>query len=321
MKMIIMFCFLITLGLLVFSCAEKKTPADVGAHPTEWNNKNAEQFHGKVVTEDGNASCVGCHGTDFQGGVSGVSCYSSQCHVIYPHPAGFNIVSSAEFHGQYIKNSQGWDMVPCQSCHGEDYDREFQTTSCRSCHIGPDGPEECNTCHGSPTNDAPPRDLNKNISHTFLGVGAHQIHVAETQVARLLDCTRCHREVLSYDDPNHIDDGIASVIFDTLGTDGGRLTPLWNRDTGSCSDVYCHGAFRFGSSGQIRGNSDAVIWTERNTGSEKCEFCHGLPPQGHFGQGVYTTPGSCAQCHGSVVNSDGEIINPDLHINRKANFN
>jgi len=321
MKMITILCFSMILALLTFSCSEKKSVADVGTHPTGWTDQNSEQFHGTVVIDAGNEGCTACHGSDFQGGTSEVSCYSSECHEHYPHPPGISDVNSESFHGQYIKNSLGWDMIPCQSCHGEDYDREIQETSCRSCHTGPDGPEECNTCHGSPTNDAPPRDLSKNITHTFLGVGAHQIHVAETQVARLLDCTRCHLEVLSYDDPNHIDDGIASVIFDTLGTDGGRLTPVWDRNNATCSEVYCHGAFRFGSNGQIRGNNNPVTWTEKNPDPAACDLCHGLPPQGHFGGGVYTTPESCNQCHGSVVNSDGEIENPELHINRKENFN
>ncbi|MBN2364706.1 MAG: hypothetical protein JXL67_00960, partial [Calditrichaeota bacterium] len=79
-------------------------------------------------------------------------------------------------------------------------------------------------------------------------------------------------------------------------------------------------AFQFGSR-PITGNTEPVIWTEKSDITEKCTFCHGLPPTGHFGQGNFTTPGSCAQCHGSVVDVNGQIINKDLHINGQANFN
>ncbi len=323
MKTIFKICLTLFFSALLFSCQDKRNVVDIGTHPTEWTDKNSDKFHGKAVIEGGTESCQSCHGEDNLGGISGVSCMGAGCHIHYPHPAGFTEVSSDNFHGQYIKNTLAWDMLTCQSCHGEDYSREINGTSCKTCHTGPEGPEECNTCHGSLSNIAPPRDLGKNISHTALGVGAHQIHVAETEVTRVMDCNRCHPEVLFFDDPNHIDDGIAEVIFDTLGTDGGRLTPTWDRNTGSCSETYCHGSFRFGSSGQIRGNSDPVIWTERKPSdpNAQCKFCHGLPPTGHIGQGSFNDPQSCNQCHGSVVNSNGEIANPSLHINRKENFN
>ena len=68
------------------------------------------------------------------------------------------------------------------------------------------------------------------------------------------------------------------------------------------------------------GNSTPVVWTVQNPDPEACDFCHGLPPTGHTGQGQYTNPGDCAECHGSVVNSNGEIINKNLHINGLPNF-
>jgi predicted CxxxxCH...CXXCH cytochrome family protein len=322
MKMKLFICLMIILSFLVFSCKDKRNVVDIGTHPAEWSDPASEEFHGKAVLEDGTDGCKSCHEEDLSGGISGVSCKGSGCHAYYPHPAGFTEVSSADFHGQYIKNTLEWDMVACQNCHGEEYDREYNGTSCKSCHTGEEGPEECYTCHGSPSNNAPPRDLSKNVAHTALGVGAHQIHVAETEVARLLDCTRCHPSILSFDDPNHIDgDGVAEVIFDTLATDGGRLTSVWIREMVSCEDIYCHGSFRLGSNNQIRGNQGPVIWTEKNPASAKCEFCHSLPPAGHMGGGIYTDPQSCNQCHASVVNSEGEISNPTLHINRKPNFN
>ena len=306
--------------VIAISCSEKNIPTDVGAHPEAWNNANSEQFHGTAVLDGGNDACTSCHGTDFLGGNSGVSCYGSGCHVYYPHPNGFSEISSMNFHGNYIRSELiTWNIRVCKSCHGDNYEREFSGTSCRTCHTGADGPEECNTCHGSPANTAPPRDLVGNVVKDSLGVGAHQIHVAETQVTNVYDCAACHPNIVNFDDPDHIDDGIAEIIFDELGTDGGRLSPIWDRTNGTCSDVYCHGSFQLGNSGNIRGNSDPVVWTEQVANPEACVFCHQLPPQGHFGQGQYNTPGSCAQCHGSVVNANGEIIDKSKHINRLPN--
>jgi predicted CxxxxCH...CXXCH cytochrome family protein len=309
----------VILALAIFSCSEKKDITDVGAHPEAWSNASSEEFHGNAVIEGGNESCTSCHGTDFMGGSSGASCYGSSCHAVYPHPEGFSNISAEMFHGNYLKTELTWDMGPCKNCHGDNYERELSGVSCRSCHTGSEGPEECNTCHGSPSNIAPPKDLNGNVRNDSLGVGAHQIHVAETMVTNVYDCAGCHPNIVNFDDPNHIDDGIAEIIFNSLATDDGRLIPEWDRTAGTCSDVYCHGAFEFGNAGQIVGNSDPVIWTDKVANPEACVFCHSLPPQGHFGQGQYNTPGSCAQCHGSVVNANGEIINPSLHINGLAN--
>ena len=49
-------------------------------HPDSWNLITDDNFHGKYI-ENNNGStdyCKGCHGSNLQGGRSGVSCYS--CH-------------------------------------------------------------------------------------------------------------------------------------------------------------------------------------------------------------------------------------------------
>ena len=105
MKMITIFCIAVIFIFFFFSCSEKKTVADVGTHPAGWGDRSSEQFHGTVVIDVGNEGCTSCHGSDLQGGESGVSCYNSECHEHYPHPPGITDVNSENFHGQYIKNS------------------------------------------------------------------------------------------------------------------------------------------------------------------------------------------------------------------------
>ena len=309
MKKLIGFIFI--LAIFLYSCSEKQSTLDVGTHPEDWNNPQSEIFHAKTVLEAGSESCQDCHGSDYLGGTSGVSCY--QCHASYPHPD--------TFHGNFIKVAPvSWDIRTCRSCHGEDYSGGSYAPSCTTCHSGDDGPETCNTCHGSSTNIAPPQDLSNNTVNTAVGVGAHQIHVATTAVTRVYSCTMCHVEVSEFEDPDHLD-GIehAEVVFGELATDSGELSTDWDRAAATCSEVYCHGSFALGSDGDITGKSDPVVWTETNPDPAACDFCHELPPAGHP-QVPDTTPGSCAECHGSVVNSSGVIIGKNLHINGEGNF-
>jgi predicted CxxxxCH...CXXCH cytochrome family protein len=318
---------LLIISLHMIYCSKMQDTLEVSTHPADWNNPNSEIFHAEVVYDNGPESCQSCHGYDYKGGTSGVSCYT--CHPDYPHQNGFSDPNSMNFHGNYIREVTQWDLIPCQSCHGVDYSGGANGVSCKTsgCHVQPDGPEACNTCHGnfsqliSITQIAPPEDLNKNVTHEATGVGAHQMHVAQTMVTNPYNCKACHPQVINFDDPIHVDESFASVIFDALATDNGRLNPVWDRTTVTCSEVYCHGAFQFQSGDSlIVGNSTPVVWTNKVANPEDCVFCHSLPPQGHEGQGQYNTPGSCAQCHGSVVNSNGEIINKNLHINGFPNF-
>ena len=323
MNKIAIFLSVIFIVLMQSSCSEKNDMLTVGTHPQGWNDQSSEKFHGRAVLEGGKEQCATCHGQNFQGGTSKLACYGSGCHLYYPHPAGFAELSSASFHGEVIKSQLKWDIMDCQRCHGADYAGGSSGVTCRDCHTGPDGPEECNTCHGNELNIAPPQDLSNNVSRDSLGVGAHQIHVATTMITRVYLCTACHVAVNNVDDPIHIDTTPGTEFaFSALATDNGRLTPVWNRTNGSCSQVYCHGSFRFGSVGNpITGNADPVVWTAQNPDPAACNFCHALPPTGHIGQGQYTTPGSCATCHGSVVTTSGMIINKSLHINGQPNFN
>jgi len=49
-------------------------------HPDEWNAITDDNFHGEYIEDNAGSVdfCKGCHGSDLQGGRSGVSCYS--CH-------------------------------------------------------------------------------------------------------------------------------------------------------------------------------------------------------------------------------------------------
>jgi len=82
-------------------------------HPEDsvWLTRGEQGFHGDVVNSTGSpASCAVCHGSDFMGKNSGVSCYT--CHSLYPHDENW----ASNNHGDYV--SANGDSG-CISCHAD----------------------------------------------------------------------------------------------------------------------------------------------------------------------------------------------------------
>ena len=252
------------------------------------------------------------------------------------HPEGWADTLNQQdpnFHGKYIFNNKLWNLVACRSCHGPDYKGGNTGVSCRTCHTGNSGPQGCRTCHGGVSGHAnPPRALNGDTSATSLGVGAHMVHLYNSRWSAQLICEDCHLDFNGFDDPKHIGpnpDGIAEINFGLLAHDTipGDTTikpnPIWDRGAATCSSVYCHGTFKVGNI------HFSPQWT--SPGSVVCGSCHGDPntqnPTPRDTNGVFIPPHfsfmnitSCYVCHTSVINSSGQIINKDLHINGDVNF-
>ena len=109
-------------------------------------SSDSPDFHGK----DDLDRCQTCHGEDYLGGTSGVSCY--QCHAggASGHPATSIWVGSPDsddFHGKD-------DLDRCQTCHGEDYLGGTSGVSCYQCHAGgASGHPATSIWVGSPNSD------------------------------------------------------------------------------------------------------------------------------------------------------------------------
>lgn len=303
--------------LLMVGCTEEGEPS---VHPDGWADPDSPNSHALKVASSGIESCKACHGMEYLGGTSGVSC--AECHSggASGHPERFSFLNpdSSEYHGRIFWEN-GWDFSRCQSCHGDDLDEENGTggivgLSCSGCHT--DGVKACNTCHGiwdvTDTGISyPPKDIFNRTGSTRKTVGAHEAHM--TSEMAVVSCDECHIVPEDYLDEGHLgSDNIAEITFGTVATDGDSLESVWSRDSATCTSVYCHGSFAYGD---VLGNFSTPVWTQ--PGSVPCGSCHGIPPEGHPGD--YSLE-DCSDCHGAVVNSEGEIIDRSKHVNGERNF-
>jgi len=101
-----------------------------GGHPPYWKDA-AEPFHGTEVERQGPTACATCHGDTYEGGWSGVSCYT--CHAGGPsgHPEGWLDKRLHTFHGIEVSLYGDGD---CRRCHGNDLMGGTSGVACSDCH-------------------------------------------------------------------------------------------------------------------------------------------------------------------------------------------
>jgi predicted CxxxxCH...CXXCH cytochrome family protein len=293
-------------------------------------------FHGTAlkVNNFNAGACSKCHASDFKGGNTNVSCIS--CHN-YPHQPGITDPHSSNFHGKMIM-SNNFVMDGCQKCHGNDFSgNESNQLNCRNCHTQEAGPMACNTCHGNfedPTRIAPPKDINGNTSTDLITVGAHVSHLYENDFA-IIACENCHKVPNANNIKAHFNPVPQEkiVVFDSLAIHGIASNAVFDANTGSCSNTYCHGNFEFKksdasterqfayTSDKMTGNLKTVQWTLLDGSQAPCGSCHGtidgfISPEGHIKLPIT----QCVACHSTVVNEKGEIIDKSRHINGQINY-
>lgn len=218
------------------------------------------------------------------------------------HPVGF---AAADVHGLEAK-MQSQD---CRACHGADLTGGTSNVSCDSCHTQ-GWRKDCLFCHGGTDNDtgAPPEELDGQTDPQLLRFRAHTAHVMAEWTSSL-ECTECHTMPTDVLSEGHMFDdtpGVAEVTF----VDGLANAATYE-GAGTCSTNYCHG------NGQ--GDNGTVEHTETMT----CESCHAGPDSGanawasmsgdhrrHLRMNNVT----CVNCHMDVVDANGDLIDPELHV-------
>ncbi|MCK7524701.1 MAG: hypothetical protein MZV64_47365 [Ignavibacteriales bacterium] len=77
---------------------------------------SSANYHGKSFINSTNKfqDCQQCHASDYSGGITEVSCYSSGCHVspsINVHEEGILDQQSSAFHGKFIADNAKHDWL------------------------------------------------------------------------------------------------------------------------------------------------------------------------------------------------------------------
>jgi predicted CxxxxCH...CXXCH cytochrome family protein len=252
------------------------------------------------------------------------------------HGNGNLDTSSANFHGNVLK-ANNFNLTGCQQCHAANFRGGITNVSCYNCHTQVAGPLACNTCHGNFADSAriaPPRNINGNTSTDLITVGAHVSHLYANNLA-VVACENCHK----VPNANNIKDHFTPipqeniVILDSLAIHGIASNAEFDANTGTCSNIYCHGNFEFKksdapperqfayTSDKMTGNNKTVKWTLLDGSQAPCGSCHGttdgyISPVGHIKLPIT----ECIACHSTVVNEKGEIIDKTRHINGQINY-
>jgi len=132
---------LLLIGLLLALGCGSSTPNDKVIYNGE-SETHSEGWvpagHMAAAQKDEN-TCTECHGSDFSGGLSGVSC--SECHLGGTnsiHPLVWSQYTGT-IHATYVKDN-GNTKCANAACHGTDLGGvELSGPSCSSCHMG--GPD------------------------------------------------------------------------------------------------------------------------------------------------------------------------------------
>jgi predicted CxxxxCH...CXXCH cytochrome family protein len=170
--------------------------------------------------------------------------------------------------------------------------------SARKLDAGSTSAGVCVACHGGADNatGAPPKDTRGRTDTTLVSVGAHSAHVAAG-----IDCGVCHPKPATVDAPRHAD-GHVDLAWSPLATANGKLTPAFDEAGATCSNVYCHGAFKGGN------EANAPRWTRVGQGEGACGTCHGLPPPRSTG---HPQVANCGGCHPGYTRTS---VNAATHL-------
>jgi hypothetical protein len=299
MKKLYVSIALLCAGVVLWSgCSDDKNPLPSKSHPDAWSQMSVSDNHGAKVLQSGLASCAECHGKDYTGDASKVSCY--KCHADYPHSQDWLASGKEGSHGAYL-NKKSYNLSSCQPCHGSDFQGGTGKASCFKCHatyphasdwMAKDKEKfhgrylanakyalaECQLCHGADYKGGDTKTSCYKCHNSFphdsnwLTKGSSQFHGAFLQSKdwSLTSCQGCH------------------------GTD-------WQGGPGKSPCTSCHSLYPH-EAGWIQENNAKFHGTylkSNNWSLTSCAGCHGPD---------YTSGSdkeSCGRCHASYPHASG----------------
>lgn len=262
MKKIFLIYSLVIVGFVVFlyGCSEVKNDLTVatvpGIHATGWVDPSSANFHGKsleTTNYDLNA-CKSCHGGDFSGGTSGVSC--SNCHA---SPQSCNLCHGNNEHINPPKSLNGGQLNTDRGVGAHVQHLTSDTTQRHSAIV------ECNECHLPVNSFADSNHISKDgqkFAKVIFGTLSRTVTEGVTpnptwnKEAQTCTNTYCHG---------------------TFKNGNQSAAPVFN-DPGSVVCGSCHGNPTTGS--PLPGGSHTQIYPNRT----QCYLCHFgvMKPDGSF---------------------------------------
>jgi predicted CxxxxCH...CXXCH cytochrome family protein len=309
----ILYLSLIIIGLTIIGCGVENNP-DYVQMGGDYHPFDSVDNHGSYLSDSGFnfSECVECHGHDLRGEAVGTlgsierSCY--ECHKTNKHQIAFQ---KGTDHSGYIQEN-GWEINSCFNCHSNsdhgqtiDFGGSCNSAACHNASYG--GPMACNNCHGDFAGGmtemylwAPPASLRGEISTSIPAVGAHRIHLTDSDSSfAAVSCDECHLVPSGLNSSGHIDESEgAEVVFGELAKRG--LNTRYNKSDNSCSSTYCHG-------------ESSPIWTQVDGTFNTCNSCHTMPPSVS-----HVNDDQCWECHSEVIDSEYNIVNHELHVNGRV---
>ncbi len=244
--------FLVSFLLVIGGCTSSTNDKSVfseGEHPVGW----LPAGH-KAAAQADPAVCQECHGDDYAGGISNVSC--TRCHL-----GGYNAVHPVEWgtsvvlnHGSYVA-AHGADACANAVCHGTTLtgvDQSGPSCTSASCHISsPVEFTDCTSCHGIP----PSGSTAPNRAAAHNSVSGH----FAPQVTLQDGCNTCHLG----GGTGTVSHGTGTVTVAFVSAYNAKSgVAVYNGD-GSCSNVSCHG-----------GQTTPVWLTGHIDVNSQCTVCH-----------------------------------------------
>lgn len=196
--------------------ARKARPTQLRVHPTNWLAEHPNFVFSNTLEAEYGRSCQSCHGTDYTGGTSGVSC--AGCH----HQRRDACTGC---HGGYFGDTTG--VPPYSLSHDSLYTDKGVGGHPVMVKGGPFfSGTDCFTCHIKPAFVLSPAHFSTAVRFRADSTGRFRVSPDSVRAAVTFS-------------------GLARLYSGRYGP------PVFNPTDGTCANVYCHGAFPGGDTARV----------------------------------------------------------------------